>query len=58
MNIPFRTVSSSVYFYSKKQDLDIQPKSAIHMIGDFTCCCEPLEKYMWVELIPNRKKFR
>jgi hypothetical protein len=52
MNILHRTESSSAYFYSKKQDLDVQNNYAIHIIGDLTCC-EPLEKYIWVELIPT-----
>ena len=53
MNILQRTKSFLVYFYSKKQDLYVQNNNPIHIIGDLTCCCEPLENYICVELIPT-----
>ena len=51
MNIPYRKEPSSAVHLFKKEDLDVQHNYPNHIIGDFNCCCQPLEKYIWVELI-------
>lgn len=51
MKILYFTEFNSDYFTLKRSNSDIHNKYDIHVIGELSYCCEPLEKNFWLELM-------